>query len=106
MNPSEDDKILIVAQYKHACIYNLQKGTSEGINGPRLERGFSQLVKINSKMYVIGGDLHTESVEEYDMSTNSFRKIPTRLLIGRSRFGVALTTKENIRKLTGLNDCR
>merc|ERR1711902_29383 len=61
-----EDRILIVSQYKTAYIYNIQRGTTSIAGTMNQKRGFSQVVKINSKIYVVGGDYHTQLVEAYD----------------------------------------
>ena len=94
-----EDRILIVSQYKTAYIYNIQRGTTSIAGTMNQKRGFSQVVKINSKIYVVGGDYHTQLVEAYDEDNGIFEKIDISLIKGRSRFAFAVATKDKIRSL-------
>ena len=55
-----DERILIIGQFKNAYIYNVQDGTTSMTGRPNHKRKFSQIMKIGSKIYVIGGDVHNE----------------------------------------------
>ena len=94
-----EDRVLIVSQYKTAYIYNIQRGTTSIAGIMNQKRGFSQVVKINSKIYVVGGDYHTQLVEAYDEDNGIFEKIDISLIKGRSRFAFAVATKDKIRSL-------
>ena len=61
-----DERILIIGGFKNAYIYNVQDGTTSMTGRPNHKRSFSQLMKIGSKIYVIGGEVHNEIVERYD----------------------------------------
>ena len=59
-NRKLDERILIIGQFKNAYIYNVQDGTTSMTGRPNHKRKFSQIMKIGSKIYVIGGDVHNE----------------------------------------------
>ena len=59
-NRKFDERILIIGQFKNAYIYNVQDGTTSMTGRPNHKRKFSQIMKIGSKIYVIGGDVHNE----------------------------------------------
>ena len=100
----EDDRVLIVGQYKNACVYNINQGTTVAIGKINIKRGFSQIVKVNSEVYIVGGDFHTKMVEKYNDESGSFELIDISLMKGRSRFAHAVATKDTIRAL-GVKEC-
>lgn len=101
----QDDQVLIVGQYSHALVYNIQTGETVKVGRPLLKRGFSKLVRVNSGIFVLGGDYHTQKVEEFDVKTGKFRLASESLIKGRSRFACTTVTKEFIKGFA-LFDCQ
>ena len=101
---NSEDRVLIVGQYKNAYIYNINQGSTTPTGKTYQMRGFSQIVNVNSEIFVVGGDYHTKLVEKYNEETGSFEIINTNLIKGRSRFAQATATKDKIRAL-GVEDC-
>ena len=99
---SNEDRVLIVSQYKNAYIYNIQSGQTTWTGEISKKRGFAQLVKMNSEIFIVGGDFHTEIVEKYDDNTGTFKQMDSKMITGRSRFAHTVATKDSIRSL-GVN---
>ena len=99
---NDEDRVLIVSQYKRAYIYNIQSGRTSWIGEMNKKRGFAQLVRMNSDVFIVGGDFHTDLVEKYDDETGTFKVMDGKLIKGRSRFAHTVATKNMIRSL-GVN---
>ena len=94
----DDSKVLIVDRYSRAEIYDVNRGRSETISGPKFHRGFAKLAKINGEIYKLGGDYKINAVEKFNYGKN-FEVLPYKLLKGRSRFSCTTVTKSYIQSL-------
>ena len=65
LDTKNNTNILIVDRYAFAEVYNVQNGQSEIISGPKFNRGFAKLAKINGEIYLLGGDYHIKQIEKF-----------------------------------------
>ena len=66
-----------------------------------VSRGFASALILNGRVIVIGGDSHTNRVEEYQIGRDQFLLLNTRIIHERSRFGLAKVPAEMFQHLPG-----